>query len=342
MESAKQEIREFALNLGFDTVGFAPASAVSEETKALNQYVDGGLYGDMAWMAETAERRANPAALMEDVKSIVVVGMNYGPKELAPLPSNRGNISVYARGKDYHDVLKKRLKKLGRWTGEKWGCGIKVFVDTAPVMEKAIAGRAGVGWPGKHTNLVSKEFGSWLFLGEMFTTLDLAPDTPVVDHCGSCDACMRACPTDALPEAGRIDPRRCISYLTIEHKGDIDSGLMSGMGNHIYGCDDCLSACPWNKFSKPTKESAFFPKTELTAPRLADLATLNDASFRTFFSGSPIKRTGRDRFIRNVLIAVGNSRDASLRPIAMRSMDDVSPLVRTAAKWALENLDKVE
>jgi epoxyqueuosine reductase len=338
VKTIKHEIREYALNLGFDVVGFASASMVPDEKRALDQYVEGGLHGDMGWMAETAERRADPTALMDDVKSIIVVGMNYGPENLAPLPSDRGNISVYARGKDYHDVLKKRLKRLGRWTGERWDCGIKVFVDTAPVMEKPIAGRAGVGWQGKHSNLVSREFGSWLFLGEMFTSMDLPPDQPVADHCGSCDACVRACPTDALSGDGQIDPRRCISYLTIEHKGDIEPGLMSGMGNYVYGCDDCLSACPWNKFALPTQESAFFPRTELTAPRLADLAELDDAAFRIFFSGSPIKRTGRDRFVRNVLIGVGNSRDISLETVCQSRLGDPSPLVRKAAEWALERL----
>lgn len=338
VKSIKQEIRKYALDLGFDVVGFAPASLVPTEKRALDHYVEKGLHGDMDWMSDTAERRSDPRALMDEVKSIVVVGMNYGTKNSGPLPAERGNISVYARGRDYHDVLKKRLKRLGRWTGKRWDCGIKVFVDTAPVMEKPIAGRAGIGWQGKHTNLVSREFGSWLFLGEMFTSLDLPPDTPVTDHCGSCDACMKACPTDALPIAGQIDPRRCISYLTIEHKGDIEPDLMAGMGNHIYGCDDCLSVCPWNKFAKPTRESAFFPRTELTAPRLADLAALDDAGFRSFFSGSPLKRTGRDRFVRNVLIAVGNSGDASLKPVAKSRLDDASPLVRNAAQWALGNL----
>ncbi|MBT3765832.1 MAG: tRNA epoxyqueuosine(34) reductase QueG [Rhodospirillaceae bacterium] len=342
METIKQEIREYALNLGFDVVGFAPAVSVPEEKRALDHYVAEGLHGDMGWMADTAERRSDPAALMDDVKTIIVVGMNYGPRNLAPLPSDRGNISVYARGKDYHDILKKRLKRLGRWAGERWDCGIKVFVDTAPVMEKPIAGRAGVGWQGKHTNLVSREFGSWLFLGEMFTSLDLPPDQPpeqpVADHCGSCDACVRACPTEALSGDGQIDPRRCISYLTIEHKGDIEPSLMAGMGNYVYGCDDCLSVCPWNKFALPTQESAFFPRTELTAPRLSDLADLDDAAFRTFFSGSPIKRTGRDRFVRNVLIGIGNSQDKALEPFAQSHLDDPSPLVRKAAGWALERL----
>jgi epoxyqueuosine reductase len=338
VKTIKQEIREYALNLGFDVVGFAPAASVPDEMRALDRYVEEGRHGDMGWMADTAERRSDPAALMDDVKSIIVVGMNYGPKDLAPLPSDRGNISVYARGRDYHDVLKKRLKRLGRWAGERWDCGIKVFVDTAPVMEKPIAGRAGVGWQGKHTNLVSRKFGSWLFLGEMFTSLDIPPDQPIADHCGSCDACVRACPTEALSVDGQIDPRRCISYLTIEHKGDIEPGLMAGMGNYVYGCDDCLSVCPWNKFGSPTQESAFFPRTELTAPRLADLAGLDDAAFRNFFSGSPIKRTGRDRFVRNVLIGIGNSQDMALVSVAQSHLNDSSPLVQTAAKWALKRL----
>jgi epoxyqueuosine reductase len=295
----------------------------------------------MAWMADTAERRRAPRALWPEAESIVVLGASYAPADdpLAPLARrDRGTVSVYARGRDYHDVLKKRLKVLGRWMVETHACEVKVFVDTAPVMEKPLAQRAGIGWQGKHTNLVSRAFGSWLFLAEVFTTLALPPDPPEVDHCGSCDRCRRACPTDALPEPYRIDPGRCISYLTIEHKGAIDPALMGRMGNRVYGCDDCLAVCPWNKFAAPAAEAAFLPRAELAGPRLADLADLDDAAFRQVFAGSPIKRTGRDRFVRNVLIAIGNGAGPALAGSARARLGDPSPLVRGAAAWALARL----
>jgi len=343
--NAKQAIRGHALALGFDAVGFTTADGDPENETALARFFAKGLHGDMDWMAETQARRAAPDALWPEAKSIITVGVNYGPRDdpLAPLARrDRGVVSVYAKGRDYHDVVKKNLRELARWTAENWDCEVKLFVDTAPVMEKPLAMRAGMGWQGKHTNLVSTEFGSWLFLGEIFTTLDMAPDDAHPDHCGTCDKCLRACPTGALPEPYRIDPKRCISYLTIEHKGDIPEDLRKGMGNRIYGCDDCLAVCPWNKFAKPAREPAFLPRPELTAPRLSDLVQLDDGAFRTVFSGSPIKRTGRDRFVRNVLIAIGNSGDCGLVLSARARLDDPSPLVREAARWAVVRLETAQ
>lgn len=337
----KEEIRDEARSMGFDAVGFTRADADPNDRAALARFVGAGYHGEMDWMARDDGRRGDAKALMPGAKTVIVLGMNYGsgtdPTAIIDHPT-RGAISVYAQGKDYHDVVKKRLKRLGRWIVETYGPEIKVFVDTAPVMEKPMAARAGVGWQGKHTNLVSRRFGSWLFLGEVFIDLDLAADAPEIDHCGSCDRCVRACPTAAFPAPYRMDARRCISYLTIEHGSDIDAELMDAMGNHIYGCDDCLAACPWNKFETKATEPAFNPRAELTAPRLADLATLDDAAFRTVFSGSPIKRTGRDRFVRNVMIAVGNSGDAALRPSAEALLDDPSPLVARAARRAVAKL----
>ena len=340
-QEIKEAIRAKALALGFESVGFASAETDPNDQKALEVFTKAGFHGDMAWMARDDKRRGDPKALMPGAQTIIVLGMNYGPgtdpTAIFEHPE-RGAISVYAQGRDYHDTVKKRLKQLGRWMVEAYATDIKVFVDTAPVMEKPLAQRGGIGWQGKHTNLVSRESGSWLFLGELFTDLNLVPDSPEIDHCGSCDRCMRACPTDAFPKAYELDARRCISYLTIEHAGDIDDELMDAMGNHIYGCDDCLAACPWTKFGSPTDEPAFRPKVELTAPQLADLAQLDDAEFRAFFSGSPIKRTGRDRFVRNTLIALGNSNDPSLLKIAEAMTDDVSPLVSKVAHRAVKKL----
>ena len=341
-DDRKKSIRRKAHDLGFDAVGFASALANPEDAKALSDFLAQGRHGDMAWMDNADGRRGDPKALMPDARTIIVLGANYGPHEdplAAPERRDRGAISIYARGRDYHNVLKKKLKQLGRWLADEHGAGIKVFVDTAPVMEKPLGARAGIGWQGKHTNLLSRDWGSWLFLGEVFTTLDLAPDKPAADHCGGCDACLKACPTGALPEPYRIEPRRCISYLTIEHKGDIAPELMAEMGNRIYGCDDCLGVCPWNKFAKPATEAAFLPRAELTAPRLAELAELDDAGFRELFSGSAIKRTGRDRFVRNVLIAIGNAGDEALIPVARRLEGDPSPLVAGAARWAAARLE---
>jgi epoxyqueuosine reductase len=297
----------------------------------------------MAWMENNADRRADPRALWPEVRSIVMLGINYGPSDdpLAILNERaRGGISVYARGDDYHELIKPRLKTLGRWLIANGGGDIKVFVDTAPVPEKPLAAAAGLGWQGKHTNLVSRQLGSWLFLGAIFTTLDLPVDTPEADHCGNCHACLDVCPTAAFPAPYRLDARRCISYLTIEHKGAIPRELRPLIGNRIYGCDDCLAVCPWNKFAVAGHEIKLAAREVLRAPRLADLARLDDAAFRVLFSKSAVKRIGRARFIRNVLIAIGNSGDAGLAAEAERLIGDASPLVRAAAVWALGQLDR--
>ncbi|HEX6980755.1 MAG TPA: tRNA epoxyqueuosine(34) reductase QueG [Alphaproteobacteria bacterium] len=337
----RQQIRDRALALGFDVVGFARADMGAAAKARLAEFVAAGLHGDMGWMADTAERRADPRVLWPEARSVVVLGVNYGPATdpLAGLARrDRGTISVYAQNRDYHDTVKKRLKALARWMHETFGHAVKVFVDTAPVMEKPLAQAAGLGWQGKHTNLVSRGFGSWLFLGEVFTTLVLAPDAAETDHCGACRRCLDVCPTAAFIDAYRLDARRCISYLTIEHKGHIARELRPLMGNRIYGCDDCLAVCPWNKFARATRDADFLPRAELTAPRLADLAQLDDAAFRQVFSGSPVKRIGRDRFVRNVLIAIGNSGDPALAQAARDRLGDASPLVRAAAVWALSRL----
>jgi epoxyqueuosine reductase len=337
----REAIRAKAIELGFAAAGFCRAEGAAEDAAHLAGYLGAGRHGDMDWMARTPDRRADPRTLWPEARSVVVLGINYGPRvdpAAAPERPERGRISVYAQGRDYHDLVKKRLKVLARWMAETYAAEVKVFVDTAPVMEKPLAMRAGIGWQGKHTNLLSRDFGSWLFLGEVFTTLELPPDPPAVDHCGSCNLCREACPTDALPEPYRIDPTRCISYLTIEHKGDIAPELAARMGNRIYGCDACLAACPWNKFAPAADEPAFLPSIHLTEPRLEDLASLDDGSFRECFSGSPIKRTGRDRFVRNVLTAIGNSGQQRLAAAARKLADDPSPLVRHAATWALERL----
>jgi epoxyqueuosine reductase len=295
----------------------------------------------MAWLETTADRRGAPAALWPDVRSVIMLGLNYGPDHdpLAALQQrDRAALSVYAKGDDYHDLIKSRLKELARWLIAHAGGDVKVFVDTAAVMEKPLAAAAGLGWQGKHTNLVSHEFGSWLFLGAIFTTLDLPPDEPKADSCGSCRACLDVCPTAAFPAPYRLDARRCISYLTIEHKGPIPRDLRAKMGNRIYGCDDCLAVCPWNKFASLGREAKLAAREALRAPKLAELARLDDAQFRALFSKTAIKRTGRDRFLRNVLIAIGNSNDESLAGEAERLLDDASPLVRGAAVWALSRL----
>jgi epoxyqueuosine reductase len=300
-----------------------------------------GLHGDMSWMESTAARRGTPSALWPDVRSIIMLGLNYGPDHdpLAALQQReRAAISVYAKGDDYHELIKKRLKELARWLIATAGGDLKVFVDTAAVMEKPLAASAGLGWQGKHTNLVSRQNGSWLFLGAIFTTLDLPADAPEADACGSCRACLDVCPTAAFPAPYRLDARRCISYLTIEHKGPIPRDLRPKMGNRIYGCDDCLTVCPWNKFASLGREAKLAAREALRAPKLAELARLDDAQFRALFAKTAIKRTGRDRFLRNVLIAIGNSGDFSLADEAERLLDDASPLVRGAAVWALSRL----
>ena len=334
-------IRERAVADGFEAVGFAAARAPDGAPEGLAEYLAAGHHGDMAWMATTAERRSRPENLWSEAKSIITLGANYAPAD-DPLPAlarkERGVVSVYAQGRDYHDVLKKRLKRLAGWIAETHGCEVKVFVDTAPVMEKPLAAASGIGWQGKHTNLVSRDFGSWLFLGSIFTTLAIEPDEAEQDHCGSCHACLDICPTHAFPAPYQIDARRCISYLTIEHKGHIAREFREAIGNRIYGCDDCLAVCPWNKFAQTAREVAFHPRIELTLPLLGELATLDDASFREFFRGSAIKRVGRDRFLRNVLIAIGNSGDAALARVAEARLADESPLVRAMAVWALSKL----
>ncbi len=321
----------------------ARPDAIPLAADRLRAFLAAGAHGDMAWMAAKADRRGDPRALWPAVRSVVMLGVNYGPDEdaLAILKERtRGGISVYARGDDYHELIKARLKSLGRWLIDNAGGDIKVFVDTAPVMEKPLAQAAGIGWQGKHTNLVSRELGSWLFLGAIFTTLDLPPDRPERDHCGTCQACLDICPTAAFPAPYRLDARRCISYLTIEHKGPIPRELRPLMGNRIYGCDDCLAVCPWNKFAQRGREVKLAARDALRAPRLADLARLDDAAFRALFAKSAVKRIGRARFLRNVLIAIGNSADAALASEAERLLDDASPLIRGTAVWALGRLDR--
>ena len=337
----EKSIKNKAFEVGFDVVGFADPTSDKQLKTNLRQYLREGRQGNMDWMARNADRRASPRDLWSEVNSIIVLGLNYGPAKspaLALKRANIGNISVYAQGIDYHDLVKKRLKKIGRWLVKTHSCKIKVFVDTAPVMEKPLAQKAGLGWQGKHTNLVSPNFGSWLFLGEIYTTLKLTPNELSVDQCGTCRACLDACPTGALDVPYEIDPRRCISYLTIEHKDTIPEDLAAAMGNHIYGCDDCLDVCPWNKFSVINKEDAFLPRAELSTPLLRDLSMLNDRDFRQIFSGSPIKRTGRDRFVRNVIIAIANSGDKSLIKAINARLKDSSAIVREAAEWALTRL----
>jgi epoxyqueuosine reductase len=327
--------------LGFDCAGITDPAAIADAGRHFHEFLDTGAHGDMDWLAAHPERRTDPRALWANVRSVIMLGVNYGPDEnpLAILENRtRGAISVYARGDDYHDLIKKRLKALARWLVAASGCEVKVFVDTAAVMEKPLARAAGLGWQGKHTNLVSREFGSWLFLGAIFTTLDLPRDAPDIDHCGSCRACLDICPTAAFPAPYKLDARRCISYLTIESKGPIPHEFRKAIGNRIYGCDDCLAVCPWNKFAQQGREAKLAARDELRAPALADLAALDDAAFRARFTKSPVKRIGRDRFVRNVLIAIGNSNDRTLAAAAERSLDDESPLVRGAAVWALSQL----
>ena len=336
-------IKAEAAALGFAACGIARADAAPKAGERLRQWLADGRHGDMIWMEERAHHRVAPAALWPEVRSVISLGMSYAPAA-DPLArageGDRGRISVYAQGGDYHDVVKRQLKALGRWLAKEAGCDLKVFVDTAPVMEKPLAEAAGIGWQGKHTNLVSRDHGSWLFLGAIYTTLDLAPDMPGRLSCGSCDACQRACPTDAFPAPYQLDARRCISYLTIEHAGPIPAEFRAAIGNRIYGCDDCLAVCPWNKFATAAAANlAFAPRAELAAPELADLLALDDAGFRQVFAGSPIKRIGRDRMVRNAAIAAGNSGEAALKEPLQALLNDVSPVVRDAAEWALARLD---
>jgi epoxyqueuosine reductase len=325
-------------------VGVTRPDSIPRAPERLREFLAAGAHGDMDWLARNSDRRGNPRALWSDVRAIVMLGVNYGPPDdpLAILQERlRGAISVYAQGDDYHAVIKPRLKHLGRWLIDNAGGDIKVFIDTAAVMEKPLAEAAGLGWQGKHTNLVSREHGSWLFLGAIFTTLDLPPDAPEDDHCGTCHACLDICPTAAFPAPYRLDARRCISYLTIEHKGPIPRELRPLIGNRIYGCDDCLAVCPWNKFAQAGHETKLAARAVLRAPLLAELARLDDAGFRALFTKSAVKRIGRARFVRNVLIAIGNSGDAALAGETERLLEDSSPLIRGAAVWALGRLDRV-
>jgi epoxyqueuosine reductase len=334
-------IRDCALRLGFDAIGFCKAELAPEARKHLMSFLQAGYHGGMGWLADRAEQRSQPGSLWPDARSVIVVGLSYAPAD-DPLSTidrrSCGNISVYARNRDYHDIIKGRLKHLAQFLVSRFGCHVKVFVDTAPVMEKPLAQKAKLGWQGKHTNLVSREHGSWLLLGEIYTDLDLYSDDSMTDHCGSCSRCLDICPTKALPAPYRMDATRCISYLTIEHDGPIPAELRPLMGNHIYGCDDCLAVCPWNKFAKATVHEKLIAREDLTAPALSDLARLDDTAFRAKFVGSPIRRIGRNRFVRNVLIAIGNSGDRTLLPIAEQLQGDQDPVVAEAAHWAAGRL----
>ena len=329
---------------GFARAGICRPDAIPEAAGRLRAFVDAGRHGQMRWMAERMQWRGNPDALWPEARSVVMLAEAYTPDH-DPLETtrrrDRAAISVYAQNRDYHDVVKKRLKRLGRWLlaqPEATGHAIKVFVDTAPVMEKPLAQAAGLGWQGKHTNLLGRDLGNWVFLGALFTTLDLPPDAPEGEHCGSCTACLDVCPTDAFPAPFQLDARRCISYLTIEHAGPVDPELRPGIGNRIYGCDDCLAVCPWNKFAARATETRYAARDDLRAPPLADLATLDDGGFRARFFGSPIKRIGRDRFVRNVAYAIGNSGDPSLAAVLEPLRRDADPTVRDAADWAVGRL----
>lgn len=345
METLEQRLKAQARQLGFAACAIARADAAPQAGQRLREWLDAGRHGDMLWMEDRAEQRASPAGLWPDVRSVIMLGMSYAPGRdplaLADM-GDRGRISVYAQGRDYHDVVKKGLKALARWLVEQQSGALKVFVDTAPVMEKPLAQAAGLGWQGKHSNLVSRAHGSWLFLGAIYSEIALQPDEAAGDHCGSCSACQTACPTDAFPAPYIVDARRCISYLTIEHKGPIPVELRSGIGNRIYGCDDCLAVCPWNKFADTAAANkAFVGRAELAAPALADLLTLDDAAFREIFSGSPIKRIGRDRMVRNAAIAAGNSQDKALLNQLQPLTNDADPVVAEAAAWAIDRLTAI-
>ncbi len=344
-QALRAEVERRSRAAGFDVAGVTSPDAIPQAAPRLREFLAEGRHGTMTWMAGTAARRAAPRALWPEVRSVIMLGMNYGPDH-DPLEAlaqrTRGVISVYAQGRDYHDIIKGRLKQIAGWLHGATGHEVKVFVDTAPVMEKPLAEAAGLGWQGKHTNLVSRELGSWLFLGAIFTTAELAADTPEQDHCGSCRKCLDICPTGAFPAPYQLDARRCISYLTIEHKGHIPAKFRAAMGNRIFGCDDCLAVCPWNKFAREASEAKLRARDIARSPTLAELLALDDAGFRARFSGSPVKRIGRDRFIRNVLIASGNSGDPSLRSEVAALLDDPAAVVRAMAVWALARLDAVD
>ena len=339
----QDRLRARAAQEGFAAIGFAPAADDPLRSRRLREWLDAGMHGSMGWMEDRADVRQGPQSMWPAAQSVIALGMSYAP-DADPLAlegdAERARISVYAQGRDYHDVVKKALKRLARWLVEQApGTELKVFVDTAPVMEKPLGEAAGIGWQGKHTNLVSRDHGSWLFLGAIYTTLPFAPDAPHSDRCGSCSACQSACPTDAFPAPYRLDARRCISYLTIEHAGPIPEEFRTAIGNRIYGCDDCLAVCPWNKFADTSaRMQQFAPREGLDGPALADLLTLDDTAFRQKFSGSPIKRIGRDRFVRNCLIAAGNSNNASLLPQVETLRSDPGDVVAEAARWARERL----
>jgi epoxyqueuosine reductase len=341
-DKLETRIKAKAAELGFAAVGITHADAAPKTVERLHQWLAEGRHGSMIWMADRAHQRQSPASLWPEVRSIISLGVSYAPAEDPMRLADQGRIgriSVYAQGADYHGVVKRQLKALGRWLAQEGACDLKVFVDTAPVMEKPLAEAAGLGWQGKHTNLVSREHGSWLFLGAIYTTLALEPDAVARDTCGRCDACQRACPTDAFPAPYQLDARRCISYLTIEHAGPIPEEFRAAMGNRIYGCDDCLAVCPWNKFAAAAQANmAFHPRAELTAPELGDLLSLDDAGFRQVFSGSPIKRIGRNRMVRNAAIAAGNSGAAELVPVLRGLLGDDDPVVVEAVEWALGQL----
>jgi epoxyqueuosine reductase len=341
MPDPRPLIRDKALSLGFDAIGFCRADLGPEARARLGAFLAAGQHGDMGWLAERADQRAQPKALWAEARSVVALGLSYAPQDdpMAPLAMpDRGTVSVYARHRDYHDVVKGMLKHLAQFVVSRLGPAVKVFVDTAPVMEKPLAAQAGLGWQGKHTNLVSRAHGSWLFLGEIYTTLEIEPDPPHAPRCGTCTRCLTVCPTAAFPAPYRLDATRCISYLTIEHAGPIPLELRPLMGNRIYGCDDCLAVCPWNRFARPTTHDKLRQRDDLAAPRLRELAALDDAAFRRLFAGSPVKRIGRGRFVRNVLIAIGNSGDPALRDAAAPLTEDVDPVVAEAAAWALDAL----
>ena len=341
MPDTSARIRDHAISLGFDAIGFAPAELGPQARAHLADFLAAGRHGEMGWLAERTEQRAQPQSLWPDARTVIALGLCYAPPDdpLATLARpDRGNISVYARHRDYHDVLRGKLKHLAQFVVSRFGGAVKVFVDTAPVMEKPLAEQAGLGWQGKHTNLVSRTHGSWLFLGEVFTTLVLPRSEAPGGGCGTCTRCLTACPTDAFPAPYQLDATRCISYLTIEHAGPIPHALRPAIGNRIYGCDDCLAVCPWNKFAQAGRDEKLAARADLAAPRLAELALLDDPGFRAMFSGSPIKRSGRNRFVRNVMVAIGNSGDASLRQVAQARTSDADPVVAEAAQWAAARL----
>jgi len=341
---SKADIVARALEEGFIAARVCRPDAVPEVGDRLKAFLDAGYHGEMGWLTERVAWRSDPSALWPEARSVIMLAESYTPEhdplEILAHPE-LGAVSVYAQNKDYHDIVKKRLKRLARWMVAETGCAVKVFVDTAPVPEKALGQAAGLGWQGKHTNLVSRDWGNWAFLGSVFTTLELPTDPPEVDHCGSCRACLDICPTDAFPAPYQLDARRCISYLTIEHKGPVDEALRPKLGNRIYGCDDCLAVCPWNKFAQSARDIRYASRDDLRAPELEHLAGLDDTAFRQMFSGSPIKRIGRNRFVRNVLYAIGNSKLPSLTLAAQARLDDPDPVVTDAAQWAVRQLGPV-